>query len=625
MTVAVNPETGAAVYLDNDTGVWVPAQVATHPETKESVAFDGQAWVPVKMPQKPGAPTIDWKNLSLEKFGTALKETWNEPARGPSILGMAKTAVDAFTNPLPAFVPTFQENSPESEAALKRGRDIATSTMIMSAGAAARRGVDPNVLGMNFVPKTPQFTPATQQVVERAGNINVPIPRYMVDENIGTQGLAAGLKNIPFVGTPIREAATNTVQALGRAASAVQEGYGTGSPAVAGSAAKDALVTWVTGGTEKDAAGNLIPQGSKAVADRVYGAVDNLVNPAVTTELKATGAVAQNIMNRRANAAITGESPAVNIIMEAVTKPGGLNYDGIKTLRSFLGEKTPQELAAQGLSGTEVKQLYGALSVDLRNAVRNAGGNTALAAFEKANRIYNMIGQRRDALSKILGVSGDASPEAVYARILAMAGSKSTANISTLALARKTMGSDAWNEVASAVVSKLGRDAEGNFSIDRFLTAYGNLSPAGRQQLFSTTGKDNLARSLEDINLVSSSLNQKIKQFYNPSGTAQSLTATGAVLGIIHHPLFALATLVGGTKMANVLSEPVTAQATATWLRAYRDAITAPSAGASLRVRNAAEKLAGMITGGKGDPALTGALFPAAIQQPFTAPQTNPP
>jgi hypothetical protein len=152
------------------------------------------------------------------------------------------------------------------------------------------------------------------------------------------------------------------------------------------------------------------------------------------------------------------------------------------------------------------------------------------------------------------------------------------------------------------------------------LTAYGKLSPAGRRQLFSTTGKDNLAKSLEDINFVSSNLNQKLKQFHNPSGTGQSVASTGLAMSIWAHPIAALLAVTSGTRMAKVLSEPATAQATATWMKAYQQAITAPSAGSSLKVRNAAEQLAGIITLGTGEDAQ---VLAAKLVPGVAAPQSG--
>src|SRR5262245_12868480 len=46
MPIATN-EAGETLYLDNS-GQWKPAPTAINPETKETLAFDGTSWTPLK-------------------------------------------------------------------------------------------------------------------------------------------------------------------------------------------------------------------------------------------------------------------------------------------------------------------------------------------------------------------------------------------------------------------------------------------------------------------------------------------------------------------------------------------------------------------------------------------------
>lgn len=560
----------------------------------------------------------------------ALKNVWgflNDP-NSLSLSGLAKSAYEGIKAPGEALAgkfavqPTvpglwseedqFRQDMANQQELAAAGKLAGTTMLGQAPGGifAAPEGA----LGMGFAkPGTIAGKPITNavesatanaipdSVIEAAGRIDVPIPRFIAGNRM-QQGMGAGLQNIPGAGDKIAEAANKTVSALGTAAEKVAQGYGTGSPAVGGSYAKDALAEWIGPGSQK-------------VASRVYDAVDGLVNPEVSTPLSATARVAQEILDRRGAAKIPGKSAAVETVLDAATAPGGMPYQGLKDLRSFIGEMTPEELVSQGLKASEVKQLYGALSNDLRRNVAEAGGSKALAAFDKANRIYENIATTRKDLTRILGTKGDAAPEAVYSRLLAMAGSKSTADINRLTQARKVMGGEAWNEVASAVIAKMGRDPAGDFSVQRFLTAYGNLSPSGRLRLFHSSNRDSLGRSLEDIYAVSKSIEDKLKQFANPSGTARSLTATGTVMDIIRSPIKALSTIIGGGRLARVLSEPVTARATADWARAYKEAIVAPSAAADRKTRMAAEKLANLIVAqGGGDRAQILASLQAGSQ-----------
>jgi hypothetical protein len=544
------------------------------------------------------------------------KDVWDNP--DPiSLIGMVKGAYEGIRAPGDALAGKFSYPTAtpgvqtEEEAFLQdlgrkqemaAGGKLAATTLLGQApggifaapeGALGMGFAKPGTLAGQPIASPLKPTPGDaipSPVLDAAQRIDVPIPRFIGGSRMD-QGLGAGLQNIPGAGDKIAEAANRTVTSLGTAADKVAQGYGTGSPAVGGSYAKDALTEWLS-------------EGSKKVASRVYDSVDNLVNQEISTPLSATLKTAQEILTRRSEAKIPGKSAAVETIMEAATTPNGMPYKGLKDLRSFIGEMTPEELVSQGLKAGEVKQLYGALSKDLRANVAASGGDKALVAFDKANRIYESIAATRKDLTRVLGTKGDAAPEAVYSRLIAMAGSKSSADIARLTQARKVMGSEAWNEVASAAVAKMGRDPTGDFSIQRFLTAYGNLSPSGRLRLFQSSNRDDLGRSLEDIYVVSKSIEDKLKQFANPSGTARSLVSTGMVVDIIRSPIKVLSTLIGGNRLAKVLSEPVTARATADWARAYKEAITAPSASADRKTKMAAERLANLIVAdGGGDKA----------------------
>jgi hypothetical protein len=111
-------------------------------------------------------------------------------------------------------------------------------------------------------------------------------------------------------------------------------------------------------------------------------------------------------------------------------------------------------------SEAELKGIYAALSDDLRNAVRTAGGEKAAAAFERANAFKAKTASQVEALNKIVGASSD---EALSSKLLAMAGSTGRTDIKNLMLARgvrqeKRRGMN-WPRQHLRV---WGRDAEGH-------------------------------------------------------------------------------------------------------------------------------------------------------------------
>lgn len=572
--------------------------------------FDAKIGLQEK-PQQPG-------------FTDKLAKAWENPPAGPSLIGMAKAvtgfvgdAADAakgeskilppglrredFTDiphdpgPSQAWVGSrlgmragsfgTQPNDPAIESAMAGAGLIGSGTL---AGAPA------GAVGSGMVRRGPSITvePTAAKslpLLEAAERQGVPIPHFLASEDMLTQRLAAGLKNVPGAGDTIVKATKNTVDALGDATKRVEQGFGTGSAEVAGGSAKDALAHWIT-------------EGAGQIDKRLYGKVDPLVNPDVSRPLHATRQAVSEIMARRANSQITGTSPAVDLVSDALKSNAGLNYEGVKGLRTFLGDMTPEEMVAKGVNKKEADRLYSALTEDLKGTILDAGGPKALTAFEKANTVHAQIMDRKKALAKVIGTKGDASPEAVFARLVAMAGSKSSADMTRLLQARKVMGTEAWNEVASGVISRLGRDAQGNFSPDRFFTAYGNISPNAKNLLFKTSSNNGHATALNDINMIVNAHKQKIAQFGNPSGTAQNLIGAsmlGTVFGDPTQLLKSLAGLGGGNFLAMALSKPAGAKAVANLMKAQQRVARDPSPAARAALQAAEMNILNLIEAGR--------------------------
>lgn len=403
---------------------------------------------------------------------------------------------------------------------------------------------------------------AANRLSESGSPVQVPVA--VATDSVPVQRAAATARNIPLAGDPLVKAADKTLTQLGDKASEVASGYGGGTTAGSGEAARESIKNYITGD-------------SAAQSSKFYKRVDDAVDPAVKTDLTSTREAAQSILDRRANAAIGDQSGAVKRIEEAVTKPDGLNYEGIKDLRGYVRElKDNPSLLPADISGKELDAIYGGLTKDLKSAVYNAGGDKASVAFERANKHYALLSDRRESLAKIVGVNGDAPVERVFDRLSAMASSSSRGDISKLAQARKAIGSDDWNEFASGVVQKLGRDVEGKFSPDRFLTAYGKLSDAGKGILFRSGGKSELASHLDDIATVSSRF-KELRKFANPSGTSQSIFGGLEGAALLHSPLSTIGAVVGGRLLATALARPASAASVAKLSRAQFSLAASPS------------------------------------------------
>lgn len=455
------------------------------------------------------------------------------------------------------------------------GRILGTGAL---AGAPTARAMA--VSGKNLVQPTAQPTGlAVAEAAERlsATGSQVTVPKFIASDKWATQQLGSVAQYVPLAGARLEKAPAATLAQLGTKADEVAAGYGAGaaSPEVAGAAAQEGIRNWVTGT-------------SKARVKQLYDRVDDLVDPAITTDLNSTRNMAAQIAARREQAAMAGQSKAVQLVQDAVTRPGGLNYFGVKDLRSSIGEMLKGGILPEGVSGSELKQIYGALSDDLRMAVGNAGGARAVSAFERANKFSAQVSERRETLSKIIGLNGDAPPAAVFDRLLKMAQNTSRADTDTLMQARKAIGSENWGDFASGIVGRLGRGDNNAFSPDRFITAWSKLSPQGKAALFRTTGQGDLAQHLDDIATISSRF-KDMNKFKNHSGTARQLIGAGSAGTFIADPVNTAAIFLGANVVARMLSQPATAAAMSRWSRTY-EAVAKNSTPAKIAVFNIATR-----------------------------------
>lgn len=401
----------------------------------------------------------------------------------------------------------------------------------------------------------PARLPTADDVAAASQRLGVPIPRAAATESIPVKATAGAIAQVPVVGTPLVKASKDALAGLDDAARTAAAGYGEAERFAAGTSAKQGILDWITG-TSRD------------ISERLYGKVDKLVDPTVETPLTNTQATVQSIIDSRKNARLP-QGKAVDMVSDAVNPGQTLNYDGVKQLRTAVGEVLNGSIIPEGMSQGDLKRIYGSLTKDLQSNVAQAGGQPALDAFNTANNIHAQISARRDALAKIVGKSGEASPEAVLDRVVSMASATRGGDLAKLSQARKAMGVDAWNDVAAAAVNKLGRASpEAEFSGDRFLTQWNNLSDQGKQLLFNSTGKGDLVQTLNDIAALSKA-HKSLTQFGNPSGTGRAVTFTGMAGAAWANPVATLSTALGGNVLARVFASPAASSSALKWAIAY--------------------------------------------------------
>jgi hypothetical protein len=499
------------------------------------------------------------------------------------LLGAVKRAIT-----LPGDV-LAGEVDPTSDEGI--GRAVEFGSVFLPASPAAGTGKAITAIAAERAgPKVSQG----MEAAAAANRLGVDLPRAVASDSAAVQQTGKVLTNVPLGGTPLRTASKQAIDQIGQAAGRVQEGYGPGNVANAGAAARQGIT---------DFAKKTLPGRVK----EAYDGVDALITQNVTTPLSETAKVATDIGARRSNAALP-ESGAVNLVRRALDQKDGLNYQGIKDLRTNIGEllEDPRKVVASGFSEGELKQIYGGLTTDLKAAVARSGGEKASAAFEEANKLAAKTAREREGLQKVLG--NDASDERIFDRITSMANSNTRGDRVALARVRGAVSDETWNDLASGVISKLGRDNDGNFSPDRFVTGWGKLSPEGKSQLFG--GKKDLSSALDDIATVSRQFKQ-LNQYANPSGTGQTMIGASYLSGALLDPTSVVGSVVGARVLSSIMAKPTSARALAAYTKAYQRQAVAPTAQSTQALANASRALSAFIGHETGNPAISQQVLPA--------------
>ena len=566
-------------------------------EQRKPMSFDDL--VPAQAPAAPSQPQPsqeDFYRFSVLPIGKDRKTGEYSPALPRMITaipdiaeGIYEGAKSAVTLPGRVYRGEVQMDGPDGRPSQEL---IGEALNFALFGTPASPGGPLFAKGAAAVAPKPVPPPAAvlkpgQEAALAADRLGVDLPRAAASDTTAVQQTGKILTNVPIGGTPLREASTKAIQQLDDAALKAQRGYGAGDIAAAGAGVRQGI---------KDFSANTLDD----LVSKKYDVVDNLVDKNVSAPLTATKQLTSKLLADRQKAALPSEGSAAGIVKQAIERPEGLTYDGVKRLRTEVGQmlKNPQ-MAPAGTSQDELRALYGSLSDDLRSVVKAAGGDKAVNAFENANTFAAKTAAEQKALDKIIGPQSD---EGLFSKIQAMAGSTSTADIQNLMRVRRAVSPETWNEVSSAVISKMGRDADGAFSPDRFLTAYGKLSTNGKNLLFKSSGKDDLAASLDDIATVSRRFKQ-LDKFANPSGTGQTAAGMGYLSGLFLDPTTVVGSLVGARALSSAMSKPTSAKALAKWSQAYEQAATKPSKEASINLGARARVLALMIANDNGAPA----------------------
>jgi len=454
------------------------------------------------------------------------------------------------------------------------------------------------LLGMGMAAPRMAVSKAVAPVIGAAERIGVDVPKGIATDSPLTAFTAQVAARAPGGGPLMKAIEDSRNQLQGAVATAAEKAGGVTDPAMAGDNFASAIDT-------------SFKPAIKSGISAAYDNVSSLMDKNVTTPVTATQGAVADILSRRGEAAIGGMGKAVDTVNNAVTRPGGMTFDGIKTLRTHIGEMLDGGTFPEGMSEHELRRLYAGLSEDLKSAALNSGGPRAVAALERANELNKQVSDWKEGIKKVLGPSSR-SGEGVAGAIIRAASNGASADLETLAKARSAVPKEVWQDIASTAINNLGKSRNGEFTPAAFATNFRNLSDRGRALLFRSVGSGDVLPFLNDIAEVSQKFVDRGK-LANTSGTAGHnalYAAGGAILtGLAHGSFVEPLTAIGGIATVNgvarLLARPATAASVARWSRVYNTfaQTQAPTARVALGIasRNLANTAAA--NGVKFDPA----------------------
>lgn len=181
----------------------------------------------------------------------------------------------------------------------------------------------------------------------------------------------------------------------------------------------------------KDAANSYIT-GFRAESSRLYDEVDKLIKPDARVDIANLEKVVDDIAGRYSGdpevAALIANDPAFKKLFDIVDvakQKGGLQYQSIKDLRTFIGQEvnSGKGKLIDVFGSADTNALYGALSDDMTLAARTLAGNQGEAAAKAASDFWRQGRQVIDTrIQPVVGAPRDnLSGEKVYDRFINVA------------------------------------------------------------------------------------------------------------------------------------------------------------------------------------------------------------
>ncbi|MCV0371714.1 hypothetical protein [Filomicrobium sp.] len=530
------------------------------------------------------------RNYADEASKHAPDGLFADPTTSLDVLNVAKRAVgqQATPNTAPGAAPApgpqaVQSTPPGGPGVAPQGQPVALPPEFRGQRNTPHQGNIPSY--MREVP--PQIeAPTNNQVVEAGQRAGVPIPRAIATDNQVKKYAAGKMAEIPIFGHKLRSAVRGTEETLSKRARAIADSLSGDSKFSVGDAVNESVRNW-------------IDDGSADLLSELYKSVGKQFSKKTTSSLATTRKIANDLTREMAESTSRVNQKALDLVEEAIGKPGGLTYDGLVRLRQDIGARLSGSIIPEpGTPMPALKRLYGALAEDLHGLVFTSGGKPALSKYMQAERVSQLVAQRREMLQRLVGTKDNpASAEQIVERILGMATDAGRANIQQLLRLRKSLNrfddGDTFQGIAAAAIRKLGQSSDGTFSPAVFLRDYQKLSPNGKLALFGSDVKS----QLDDLATISTKF-KELQRYGNPSGTGGvvalfSMLGTGGIMGMVTGgPVIPGLTAGVGYVMSHMLARPAMVKQAGRWVKAFDKALHDPSGRGQVQLTIATKALA---------------------------------